>query len=415
MASSVEIEVLRGFSPLGRLSDEQLVLLSSRVTVRQVAAGGTVLEAGSRDNQAYFLLSGELLLHGVDGQQLKIAGGTPEGRKPIAPVQPRQCLVTAVVDSQLIVVDLFSLARLLKEAPVSGQEAAEPDESDVESPTYSLLMRFYQDLKANRVSMPSLPDVAIRIHRVAEEKHSSAADVAKELNQDPAMVVKLLRAANSPLYRGWSVIETSEEAIVRLGIHTTRQLITIFAMRELFRTRAPHLQERMLKLWQHSREVAAISFVLAKMTPGLRPEQAMLAGLIHEVGAIPIIQYAEKELSLVKYPELLEEAIQELREEIGTALLEQWGLSSELVNVVRHADDYLHDTGSDKPTYLDVVLLARLHAAIGKPGKESLPQMESVPAFRKLALGELSAGRSLKVLTQAQEELAAARSIVGTL
>src|SRR5690554_944640 len=415
MTSSIDVEVLRGFAPLGRLSEEQLVLLASRVTVRRVHAGGTVLEAGSRDNQAYFLLSGELVLHGADGQRLRVVSGTPEGRKPIAPVQPRQCLVTAAVDSQVLVVDLFILARFLKEAPVAAESAAEPDDSDVESPTYSLLMRFYQDLKSNRVSLPSLPDVAIRIHRVAEERDSSASDVAKVLSQDPAMVVKLLRAANSPLYRGWSTIETCEDAIVRLGIHTTRQLITIFAMRELFRTRAPHLQERMRKLWQNAREVAAIAFVLAKMTPGLRPEQAMLAGLIHEIGAIPIIQYAEKELTLSKYPEMLEEAIEELREEIGTALLEQWGLSSDLVEVVRHVDDYFYDTGTDKPTYLDVVLLARLHAAIGKPEMQPLPQMESVPAFRKLALGELSAGRSLKVLTQAQQELAAARGIVGML
>src|SRR5690606_6453849 len=130
MASSIEIEVLRGFSPLGRLSDEQLVLLSSRVTVRQVHAGGTVLESGSRDNQAYFLLSGELLLHGVDGQ-VRVVQDTPEGRKPIAPVQPRQCLVTAAVDSQLIVVDLFILARLLKEAQIGRaacrESAAMPD------------------------------------------------------------------------------------------------------------------------------------------------------------------------------------------------------------------------------------------------------------------------------------------------
>src|SRR5690554_6136689 len=104
MTSSIDVEVLRGFAPLGRLSEEQLVLLASRVTVRRVHAGGTVLEAGSRDNQAYFLLSGELVLHGADGQLLRVVSGTPEGRKPIAPVQPRQCLVTAAVDSQVLVV-----------------------------------------------------------------------------------------------------------------------------------------------------------------------------------------------------------------------------------------------------------------------------------------------------------------------
>lgn len=415
MAMNIDIEILRGYSPLGRLSEDQLVLLSSRLTVRRLDAGSTLLEPGTRDNQAYFLLDGELLVQGADGQQSRIAPGTVEGRKPIAPVQPREVRVTAAVDSQVILIDLVILARLLKEAPVPDKGTVEEDDACEESPTYSLLMRFYQDLKTNRVTLPSLPDVAIRIQRVAEEKHSSAADVAKVLNQDPAMVVKLLRAANSPLYRGWSPIETSEDAIVRLGIHTTRQLITIFAMRELFRTRTHQLQERMLKLWQNSREVAAIAYVLAKMTPGLRPELGMLAGLIHEIGAIPIIQYAEHEFSLSKYPDLLEEAIEELREEIGVALLKQWGFSSELVEVVRHADDYLYDTGVDKPTYLDVVVLARLHAAIGKPQKQELPLMESVPAFRKLALGELSAGRSLKVLAQAQQELAAARSLVGAL
>ena len=239
------------------------------------------------------------------------------------------------------------------------------------------------------------------------------ADIARVVRHDPAMVVKLVRAANSPFYRGWARIESCEEAVVRLGIEATRQLVTVFAMRELFQTRTASLKARMTQLWDSSREVAAIAYVLAKMTPKLNPEHALLAGLIQAVGAIPVIHYAQESVSLIKYPDILEEVILDLQAELGAALLQRWEFPQDLIDVVVNVGNFMYDSGSDEPDYVDVVLVAQLHAAIGKPGAVEMPPMERVPAVRKLARGELTAERSLAVLAEAQEELREARQMLG--
>src|SRR5690606_19823121 len=264
--------MLREFSLLARLSAEQLILLSSRLARRQYDAGAQVMDLGSRDNQVYFLLQGEVVLEPVQGKPVRIVAGTEAARHAIAPVQPRQFRVSAGVDGTCLgVIEQPLLARLIKEAPLNAGVAGRNQDADPHNPSYGLLMQFHRDLKANQINLPSLPDTAIRVRKVAEAENSSIADIARVLRHDPAMVVKLVRAANSPFYRGWSRIESCEEAVVRLGIDATRQLVMVFAMRELFQTRTASLKTRMTQLWDSSREVAAIAYVLAKMTPRLNP------------------------------------------------------------------------------------------------------------------------------------------------
>ncbi len=372
------------------------------------------MDLGSRDNLVYFLLHGEVVLEPVLGKPLRIAAGTEPAQRAIAPVQPRQFRVSAGVDGTCLgVIEQPLLARLIKEAPTQDGASERKPDQDPHNPSYGLLMQFHRDLKANQINLPSLPDAAIRVRKVAEAENSSMGDIARVVRHDPAMVVKLVRAANSPFYRGWARIESCEEAVVRLGIEATRQLVTVFAMRELFQTRTASLKTRMTQLWDNSREVAAIAYVLAKMTPRLNPEHALLAGLIHAVGAIPVIHYAQESVSLIKYPEILEEVILDLQAELGAALLQRWEFPQDLIDVVVHAGNFMYDSGSDEPDYVDVILVAQLHAAIGKPGAVEMPAMERVPAVRKLARGELTAERSLAVLAQAQEELREARQMLG--
>ena len=154
-------------------------------------------------------------------------------------------------------------------------------------------MNFYHDLKSNNFTLPSLPDVAYRIRQIADKDETSAEDIANVVNADPAMTVKLVKSCNSPLYRGFNEVASCRDAVIRLGIQTTQQLVTVFAMRELFRSNKPELKKAMAALWEHSREVASIAYVLAEITPGLNKDHALLAGLIHDIGAIPVITYAE--------------------------------------------------------------------------------------------------------------------------
>jgi len=82
---------------------------------------------------------------------------------------------------------------------------------------------FEYDLNHNTLEVPSFPDVALHIKKLLDDPNVTAKDIADVLNNDPAIMVKLLRTCNSPLYRSQKEIVSNIDAIVRLGFDTTRQ------------------------------------------------------------------------------------------------------------------------------------------------------------------------------------------------
>jgi len=402
---------LREFTPLARLSDEQLILLAARAEHRDFRSGQAIVQPSVDDPRVYFLLRGSICVIAPDGTRHQVDAGSPDAAAPLNQVQPQQDLVQALLPCECLAIARDVLMRLLRAAPVGKEGGAATDEGEDD---FRLLMEFYADLQANKLPLPSLPDVAMRVRRVAEQPASSADDVGRVINADPAISAKLIRACNSPLYRGFSEVATIRDAVVRLGLGTTRQLVTVFAMRELFRSKRPELQEAMTRLWDHSREVAAISWALARALPGIDPEAAMLAGLLHDVGVIPVLHYADHYVNLFADYRQLDDTIANLRGEIGQAVLRHWGFGQAYLEVVQHAEDWFHETGETAVQLVDVVIVAQLHAFIGKAQAQSrpLPVFEEVPAFRHMRGLELTPQRSLRVLNEAREQIAELRALL---
>lgn len=420
MHASTELNAaaLKKFRPLDRLSENQRILLAHKAHFSSFKKKKVILERGSRDHHDYFLLSGKIELEAPDGRTREIEAGSDKADAAIAHLQPRQYNVKAVTDVEFLVIEQDVLNILLKEAPVHNFEADDgfdvnDEESDDAEGTYKVLMSFYHDLKSNNFTLPSLPDVAYRIRQIADKEETSSDDIARVVNADPAMTVKLIKSCNSPLYRGFNEVSSCRDAVVRLGIQTTQQLVTVFSMRELFRSKKTELKQAMSDLWQHSREVASIAYVLAELTPGLNKDHAMLAGLIHDIGAIPVITYAENFPELYADETALRDAVDELRGEIGCTILEHWGFPADLIEVVSKAEEWSFDSGRDEPSYTDIIIVAQMHALIGCPKRNNLPPFGQVPAFRKLANGGLTPERSLKVMVEARHKIEEIQQVLG--
>ncbi|MDX5298460.1 MAG: HDOD domain-containing protein [Gammaproteobacteria bacterium] len=410
-ASDALLRALRQMTPLNRLSDNQLIVLAGRVDVRRAKAGTRIIERGSADGRDYFLLAGTLRLRADDGRQRDIVAGSESALAAIAHLQPRIYDVSAATDCAYLTLERDMLTRLLQEAPMDQYEMDESPQP-AGGDDYRLLMSFYADLRSNQLVLPSLPDLAWRIRRIAEQPDTGLDDLAQALISDPAMAAKLVRACNSPLYRGFAEIHSLREAVVRLGVQVTRQLVTVFSMRELFKTRQPELQDAMSVLWDHSREVAAMAWALARAQAGIDPEEALLAGLLQGIGAIPVIAHAERHVNLFADYRALRQAIQDLRGEIGGALLRHWGFPEVFVEVAEHPGDWMYDHGDERPRLVDVVLLAELHAYIGKPDMARLPSLDSVPAFKRMQGLELTPQKSLRLLQDAREQIASMRDML---
>lgn len=400
---SLPLRRLKQFQPLNRLTDDQLVLLASRAERRTHGPGQRVVERGVRDGLDIFLIAGSVELESIDGRKSTIDADTDKALNPIARLQPRMYNVTAIKASEFLVIQQDILNQLLRTAPLPQVEMDSGDDlGDDGSEEHHLLMEFYAELRSNQLTLPSVPDVAWKVRRTVDREDSTADHVASAISADPAMAAKLVRACNSPLYRGFSDVRNVREAVVRLGMRTTRQLVTVFSMREVFKTRQASLQKEMDKLWRHSREVAALCWVLADSATAINPEEALLAGLLHDIGVVPVLVQAEHHVNLFADQANLEHAISELRADVGTAILESWSFPANFLEATRHAEDWRHESRENAPQLVDIVIVAQLHAMIGSSQNSSLPPFDEVPAYRRLGELELNASRSLQLLTEAR-------------
>jgi putative nucleotidyltransferase with HDIG domain len=256
------------------------------------------------------------------------------------------------------------------------------------------------DLKANRITLPTLPQVALKINDAIDNPQAKAKDIAKVIGADAALSARLIQVANSPLVRGTSNIENVQMAVTRMGMQLVRNLVTTFVLRQLFHTKYAALRERMAVLWNHSARVAAISHVLAQRYTTLRPEEAMLAGLVHDIGKLPIIAKAEDYPELVENTATLDGLMEQLHTVLGKVIVQAWHFSPEIATAVAEHEDLQRDSAQLDIT--DVVQVANLHSYTGKAHPLRAVDWSTVPAIKKLGLDPAS---SLATLEEARDEI----------
>lgn len=269
----------------------------------------------------------------------------------------------------------------------------------------------YRELRSGRCELPSLPEMAVRIGRAIDDPNTLNDDIARLIQLDPPLAARVIRVVNSAAYAGTNRIKTLPLAVARLGRRQLGNLAFGCIVKGMFRSESPSLNRRMQRLWQYSCRVASMSFILARHTPGLSPEHALLAGLLHNIGGIPILDASRKHPHIARDPHLLDQLLQHLGAEIGALTLHQWSFDADLIEVVEQAQNW-HRIGWALADYLDVVLIAQLHASIGTPQMANLPRIDQIPAFGKLALGQLTPRHSLGILEKAQREISAIEALL---
>lgn len=266
------------------------------------------------------------------------------------------------------------------------------------------LRHCYQALKENQLVLPTIPEIALKIRRAINDPKANNSKIARVVQMDPVITARLIQIANSPLYRGRRRIESCPEALTRLGLKAAQHLITSFALKAVFKAKTRTIQKRMQELWQHSSYVAAICAVLAHKTPGFDPDRAMLAGLVHDIGVVPVLTFADRHPDLIDQPQDLIQAIAKLRDPVGVAIMRTWHFPEDFEAVIQEAESWFRDRDKE-PDYADLVLVAQLHSFIGTPKIHDCPRIDQIPAYRKLLAGRLDADISLNILEAAKEEI----------
>jgi len=184
------------------------------------------------------------------------------------------------------------------------------------------------------ITLPSVPMVAIRVLAIANDPDGTAGQLEEALRTDSGLVSRILRIANSAYYQRMERVKTIQDAISILGSRTITNLVLASSTRFLYSPFGLH--ENML--WEHSVGTAIASAVLARELRVLKPDEALVAGLMHDIGKTILNLAKPEEYRHVAervynqqrtYFESEQELLQFTHCDVGAFLVTQWNFPIE--------------------------------------------------------------------------------------
>lgn len=241
-----------------------------------------------------------------------------------------------------------------------------------------------QAIDEDKLVLPTMPEMALRVREVADDPNASIKQLAVIIGQDAALAARIIKVANSAIYRGAKVIEDLNMALSRLGMSTTCALATGLAMEQMFQATTDLVDRRLRQVWNESAEIAGICTVLCKFKTKLKPDEAALAGLVHQIGVLPILSYAEDHPALLRDSFTLETVISQAHPRIGERILTAWGFPAALRQVPTQYLDFTRQV--PKADYADLVTVGFLESLDAKKQHFGDLDYSTVTAFERLGL-----------------------------
>jgi len=279
---------------------------------------------------------------------------------------------------------------------------------NVEQPVdygFEFVAQLCEELDENKLDLPAFPDVALRVKRAIADPDISADQIARVVGSDPVFSARLLKVANSALMNSAGAqIKELRLAIMRLGFNMAYNIAVSIAVEQLMKTgKADRLHEYFTDLRHHSVGVAAYAYVIARRFTTINPDEAMLAGLLHDIGKYYILTKSEDHPELFGASDALGTILRDWHTAVGRSILEAWNFSDDIAMAADEHEslDRMHVGPAD---LTDVVLVANLFSH-----QQSLEQLaeldwEAMPALRRL---QLTADVALAVINDSQQEMQA--------
>ena len=203
--------------------------------------------------------------------------------------------------------------------------------------SFSILEDIARDLSGEVVSFPTFLDITFQVRSVLKDPNLSVDRLARLVEVEPLMSAKVIRMANSVAMNpsGRAVVDV-RSAITRIGMEAVRSISFAVAMEQLLGSKdmAP-FEPLSRKLWEHSMHVAALSRMLAKKLGGINPDEALFAGMVHDIGAFYLLSRIVHVDEFIADHEALMQFLVQWHENIGHALLSAMGFPEELLAAVQ--------------------------------------------------------------------------------
>lgn len=206
-------------------------------------------------------------------------------------------------------------------------------------------MKYDVEFFASSERLSSLPEVSLRLVRLAQEPDPDFRDAAQLISGDPALCGRILKTVNSSLFGLRAPVQTIREALPKIGLTMMRTLVLGFHLAELHsgRNGSPVMRE----FWRSSVAQAVTAQVIAEKARLSDPGAYFLTGMLQDIGILAMISeapefYLENVLAHCELPHVTsaeKSCLGFSHVDISLAIVTKWGLSSDVIYGIQHHHD----------------------------------------------------------------------------
>jgi HD-like signal output (HDOD) protein len=229
----------------------------------------------------------------------------------------------------------------------------------------ALLTILVEKINNDTLVLPTLPAVALKVRKAADDPDINLNEMADVISQDPSLSARMIKISNSAYLGRVVKVTSAQQAVTRIGLRQIKNISTALAMEQLFVSKNEIVKQYMNKVWSDTIDIVVNSMaalqVHTKLTKNraLNLDSMMLAALVHNIGVLPILTEAERHSDVFANPTFLDVAIDKMAGKIGVSIMKEWGFEPEFVSVAENWNDL--SVISKDVSYLDMV---RLGAAL---------------------------------------------------
>ncbi|KAA0258358.1 HDOD domain-containing protein [Deferribacter autotrophicus] len=193
---------------------------------------------------------------------------------------------------------------------------------------------------AKAESLPALPSIIHRLLQLTTNDKSTFKEVIVEVKKDQGLVGKVLRIVNSPFYGIRKEITSIDRAAILLGMNTIKNIALAAFSMDLFNKNLANYNTDSKSLWLHSFVVARIAEEIGKLHNNLDADSLYLAGLMHDLGKIVLVDFLTKPISSAREED---EMFGINHAETSALILKKWNVDDSIVNAVRNHHTIVND------------------------------------------------------------------------
>ena len=202
-------------------------------------------------------------------------------------------------------------------------------------------------------NLPTLPTVVAKMIDLADNPKTETNALAELISNDPSLTARILKAANSPYYELSREISTVDTAIVVMGYKAVKEIGLSLSVFDNFKNIGTMKRFDIHKYLEHSVEVGKFARETAKKQFPEEAGELYVAGLLHDIGKMILIQYMPQdfyevldfsEANNIPFFEAEQEILGITHSEIGYIIAERWNLPEKIANIIR-----FHHSPADAP------------------------------------------------------------------